>query len=667
MASQVWTPLTIGTTHVEHRIMMTAHSLFYGEDHVLSDRHIAYYRERARGGAALMIAEGGAVHPLGKGDYRWALSAVEKRAIPPLATLADAVHEFGTKQFVQLVGLGVHAKGTLLLDEWHPPSGPSRVPSAFHRETPLAMDTDQIQEIVHGYGESALNVKTAGLDGVEIHAAHSYLLGQFLSPAYNKRTDTYGGSPARRCKIALEVAEEIRARVGDLTVGIRLSFSEFMGDAGITEEDAGEQLEILAASGLFDFFNISGGGYPAIHMSVGSMTVPEGYMIPFGKQAKTIVGDRAKVFIVGRILDLGMAEQILEDGAADMVAMTRAQLADPFLVTKLREGRENTVIRCVGANECVAQYPESQVSCVMNPTVGRERDWGEGTLRPVKDSERKQLLVVGGGPAGMKTAAIAARRGHDVGLVERAGKLGGHLDLLARLPTRDGWRVAVANLTREMEHAGVSVSLGAEADRASIAAAEPDSVVCATGATWERTGFSPYRPGRDGIPGADLENVIDIETALLRTYRAPNALGNAVVILDESGTYLPIGLAELLADAGAAVELISPHALLGEDVLRTYEAAHAFPRVVSKGVRLAPQQMVEEIVLGEVRVGSVWGGATRVLAADTVVLAMTRRPNDELFSTISDGAHETHSVGDALTPRRLASVIHEGEKLGREI
>jgi 2,4-dienoyl-CoA reductase-like NADH-dependent reductase (Old Yellow Enzyme family) len=200
------------------------------------------------------------------------------------------------------------------------------VPSAFHRETPLAMDHDQIREIVDGYAESAVNAKTAGLDGVEIHAAHSYLLGQFLSPAYNKRTDMYGGTARERCRIALEVAEEIRSRVGDFTVGIRLSFSEFMGDAGITEDDAAEQLDTLASSGLFDFFNISGGGYPAIHMSVGSMTVPEGYMIPFGKRAKQIVGDRGKVFIVGRILGLEMAEQILEDDAADMVAVTRAQL-----------------------------------------------------------------------------------------------------------------------------------------------------------------------------------------------------------------------------------------------------------------------------------------------------------------------------------------------------
>ncbi|MCY4087144.1 MAG: FAD-dependent oxidoreductase, partial [Actinomycetia bacterium] len=626
-SSRVWTPLTIGTTRVEHRIMMTAHALFYGEDHAISDRHIAYYRERARGGASLLIAEGGAVHPLGKGDYRWALSAVEKRAIPQLARLADTVHEFGTKQFVQLVGLGVHAKGTLLLDEWHPPSGPSRVPSPFHREMPLAMGRDEIREIVAGYGESALNAKVAGLDGVEIHAAHSYLLGQFLSPAYNKRTDAYGCSIRGRCRLALEVAEEVRDRVGDFTVGIRLSFSEFIGGAGITEEEAAEQLAVLADSGLFDFFNISGGGYPAIHMSVASMTVPEGYMIPFGKQAKQIVGDRGKVFIVGRILDLSTVEQVLESEAADMVAMTRAQLADPYLVAKFREGREREIIRCVGANECVAQYPDSPVICVMNPTVGRERQWGYGTLSRVSESEAKKVLVVGGGPAGMKVAEVAARRGHEVSLVERTEELGGHLNLLKRLPTREGWQVAVDNLTQAIANVGVKVELGVDADASSIGAAGAGSVVCATGSTWDCTGLSPYRPDRDGIPGVERGNVLDIEAALEQVLEDPNALGRSVVILDESSTYLPIGLAELLVDAGVDVEVMSPHAVLGEDVMRTYEAGHAFPRVIAKGVRLSPLQMIESIDVAEVQAGSVWGGARRTAAADTVVLSMTRSPN----------------------------------------
>lgn len=646
---------------------MTAHSLFYGEDHILSDRHIAYYRERAMGGAALLIAEGGAVLPFGKGDYRWALTAVEKRAIPQLAKLAETVHEFGTKGFVQLVGLGIHAKGTLLIDEWHPPAGPSRIPSPFHRETPLAMDRQQIDEIVDGYCKSALNVKTSGLDGIEIHAAHAYLLGQFLSPFYNRRTDEYGGSARNRCQLPLEVAEKVRETVGDFTLGIRLSFSEFMGDAGITEDEASEQVEVLASSGLFDFFNISGGGYPAIHMSVASMTVPEGYMLPFGKRAKEIVGERAKVFIVGRILDLEMVEQALTDGVADMVGMTRAQLTDPFLVQKFREGREEEVTKCVGANECVAQYPEAPTICVMNPTVGRERQWGHGMLRIVTKGKQKKVTVVGGGPVGMKVAAVAASRGHEVRLVERDRELGGHLNLLKRLPTRTGWQVAIDNLTRAMSIADVTVELGVTADATTIAEHAPDSIVCATGATWDVTGFSPYRPDRESIPGAELDHVLDINSALLHAFDDPEHLGGNVVILDESGSYLPIGLAELLADAGTEVEILSPHALVCEDVVKSYEAGHAFPRLVGKGVCLSPQQLIESIDQGTVKLGSTWGGQTRTVPADTVVLSMTRSPNVSLFDDLAGLIPEVQRVGDALTPRRLASLIYEGEKVGREL
>jgi 2,4-dienoyl-CoA reductase-like NADH-dependent reductase (Old Yellow Enzyme family) len=179
----------------------------------------------------------------------------------------------------------------------------SRVPSILHHETPTVMGQEEIAQVVAGFGQSALHVKIGGLDGVELHGAHSYLLGQFLSPAYNKRTDRYGGSVRKRCQLILEIVEEIRRRVGrDFVVGIRLTFDEFLGPAGITQEQAAEQLELFAATGMFDFFNISGGGYHTIHYAAPPMSVPQGFMIPFGRRAKEIVGERAKVFIVGRIV-----------------------------------------------------------------------------------------------------------------------------------------------------------------------------------------------------------------------------------------------------------------------------------------------------------------------------------------------------------------------------
>ena len=666
----VWTPLTIGTTTVKHRIMVTGHTQLYGKDETISDRHIAYYRERAKGGAALLTLEQQAVHQAGM-NYHAGCIAWDPRVIPQYEKLAEAVHEFGCKQFVQLFACGAQGKGTMYIDRWRPLWAASRIPSAIYNETPLAMEQVHIDQIVMHFGLSARNAKIAGIDGVEIHAAHSQLVGEFLSPAFNKRTDRYGGSVRSRCQIVIEIGKEVRRQVGqDYTVGVRLSFDEFLGDCGITPEQTEEQLEILSATGLFDFFNISGGGYHALHVAVAPMgSVEEGFMAPFGKRAKAVVGDRAKVFVVGRILDVRMAEQILTDGAADMVAMTRAHIADPFIVNKFREGREDETVRCVGANVCVSRLIDNvDVACVMNPATGRERQWGEGTLQIVSPEERRKVVVVGGGPAGLKCAAIAAKRGHTVILYEQTQELGGHLNLLKRLPTRQGWQRAIDNLTRPLAKAGVEVRLGTTVTTAVLTQEKPDVVVCATGSTYARTGYSPYRPERDAIPGTDQVHVIDVVVATKRALTDPGSLGKRVLILDETDTYLPLGLAEILAQASVQVEVVTPHLFVGEDTLKTLEMPHLFPRLKAAGVRLTAQQFVEKININSVEIYDIWGGERRTMEVDTVVIAMMRSPNDALFQEIRQSfKKELYRIGDAVAPRKLEAVIYEGEKLGREL
>ena len=667
--NHVWQPLEIGPTTVKHRIMMTAQTILYAVDHILSDRHVAYYRERAKGGAAFLLTEQQAGHRLSKGSFHRGCTAWEKRVIPQYAKLADAVHEFGCKQFVQLFACGVHDKGTTIMDEWHPLWAASRVPSIVHREVPMEMEKEHIADVVKGHGESALNVKVSGLDGVEIHGAHGYLVGQFLSGVYNKRTDEYGGSVPNSCRLALEIGESIRAQVGDeITVGIRLSLDEFVGDGGITQEVGEEQLDLIAGSGLYDYFSISGGGYHAMHKAVSAMDSAEGFMVPFGKRAKEIVGDRARIFIVGRILDVEMADSIVADGAADMVAMTRAQMAEPFLVTKALEGRQDEIVRCIGANVCLSRaFEQREVTCVMNPTVGREQYWGEGTRQAVNGGA-KNVVVVGGGPAGMKTAGVLAQRGHKVVLCEAEAELGGHLNLLKRFPTRENWQTAIRNLAVPLEKHGVDVRLGVDATHDVLRSGGPDTVVCATGARYDRTGLSPYRPTRESIPGAGQENVLDVATAAAMTLEQPGSLGRRVLIVDESAEYLPLGLAEILADGGAEVEVISPHLFVGEDVVSTLDVAHLFPRLVEKGVTLTAQQVVERIDGTGVEIVSVWSGSQRrEVEADTVVISMTRSPNDTLYQEIRSEFAEVHRVGDVVAPRRLVAIMYEAEKLGREI
>jgi 2,4-dienoyl-CoA reductase-like NADH-dependent reductase (Old Yellow Enzyme family) len=665
----LWQPLTIGSTTVRNRIMTTALSVAYGELNILSDRHVAYYEERAKGGAALLITEQHAAHRLSKGSFFQCCTAWEKRCIPQLEKLADAVHAHGAKQFVQLFAAGVHDKGTMF-DPWHPLWAASRVPSVVHNEIPYVMEQDDIDDVIKGYAESARNVEISGLDGVEIHGAHSYLVAQFLSPFYNRRSDRYGGSVRSRCQFAIEIAEAIRAATQpSFTIGMRLSFDEFVGDAGITAEQTDEQLEVFASTGLFDFFNISGGNYYTFHRLFGTMGMQEdGFLIPYGKRAKQIVGDRAKIFIVGRIRDVELAAQAVADGATDMVAMTRAHLADPHLVNKARSGRTEEIIKCVGANECVLRnFQQRDVFCLVNPVTGREAQWGEGLLDRVDERSRKRIVVVGGGPAGLKFAEVAAARGHGVILVERENELGGHINLLKRLPTRSEWQIAIDNLVGGVERGGVDVRLGVLATKELLAKDAPDAVVCATGSSWDRTGFSASRPDRDTMPGVEQPNVLDVGTATERALADPGCLGGKVLIVDETGEYLPLGLAEVLAAAGAAVEIITWRTVVGENIIGNLEAGAVFPRLKANGVKMHGHRFVERIEGTSVELYDIWGGDSWTIEADTVVLSMLRSPEAGLFLDIRGSFAEAVRIGDALAPRRTIVSIYEGEELGRRI
>jgi len=663
----LWQPLEVGTTTLKNRVMTSAHSLAYSKDHILSDRHIAYYRERAMGGLALLISEQHAAHQLSLGSFYNCITAWEERCIPQMERLAETIHEHDCAMFIELAIMGVQDKGHMF-SPWHPLWGVSRVPSVIHNEIPHVVGKREIRSLVEGYVQSVRNVKRSGLDGVELHGAHSYGIAQFLSPFYNRRTDEYGGSVRNRCRFAIEVADAVRQAVGDFTMGIRLSFDEFAGEAGITGEQSEEILDILAETGHFDFFDLSGGNYHNLHLAVAPMSVPDGFMIPFGRRAKEVVGDRAKVFIVGRIRHIDMAADIVANSWADMVCMTRAHITDPALVRKAQEGRKHETHICVGANECILRnFQQRDIFCMVNPVTGREAEWGEGSLQVVAGERSKKVVVVGGGPAGMKSAAVAGRRGHEVVLFERSDELGGHINLIKHLPTRTAWQDAIDNLLTEMRTGGVEVRTGVDVTRELLDGEAPDAVVCATGSTWDCTGFSVTRTDRDELPGVDQDNVLDVGTAIVAALEDPAALGSSVLIVDDTGEYLPLGLAELLADNGASVEVVCPRAVVGENVAGALEGSHIYPRLEGKGVRLTANAFVESVSGNEAEVYSVWGGWRRTEAVDTVVLSLLRTPNDELFREIEGAYPAVHQVGDAVAPRRTIIAIYEGEKAGREI
>mgnify|MGYP003629931269 CR=1 FL=1 len=660
-------PLQIGNVGVRHRIMVTGHTQLYGRDGMLSDRHIDYYAERARGGAALLVLEQQAAHPAGR-NYHAGCAAWDPAVVPWYEKLGEAVHAHDCRQFVQLFCAGAQGRGTQYFDDWRPLWAASRIPSAITEEMPHAMEAADIAELAAYFARAAENVRRAGLDGIEIHAAHSQLLGEFLSPAFNKRTDAYGGSVAKRCRIVLEVGAAIRRAVGDdLALGLRLSFDEFLGPAGITPEQSEEQIAIFTDAGLFDFFDISGGGYHALHVAVAPMgTVGEGFLADSARRAKAVTGDRARIFVVGRFLDLAKAEAVLAAGDADMVAMTRAHMADPFVVNKSLAGDERDVMRCIGANVCVARLIDNrEVTCVQNPAMGRERHWGSGTLQHVADGARRDIAVIGAGPAGLRFAGTAAARGHRVTVYEAAAEPGGRLRELAALPTRGAWHEGIANLVRPLERHGVTLECNRRLEAVDLAA---ELIICATGARWDAHGYSPYRPERDGIPGSDRAHVIDIGTAIHRALTDPGALGTNVLIVDETGEYHALGLAELLAGNGVAVEILSPMPFVGAQTQRTLDLPHVMPRLKALGVRTSAQQFIERIDPDAVHVYDIYGGEPVARCGVTaVVLAMTRTADDALFESIRDSGRDVRRVGDIVAPRSLEAVIYEAEQLARAV
>jgi 2,4-dienoyl-CoA reductase-like NADH-dependent reductase (Old Yellow Enzyme family) len=643
----LWQPLELRGVTLPNRLMCTATTLQYGRDGLISDRHLAFYRERARGGVGLLFSEQLAASPLSDTAFPRSIRAYDERQVERFRALAAALEPHETRFFAQLVAGGAKGDSTGGLDGWGPLRGPSRVATP-DGEPPLPLDEADLAQLAADHARSAAIIQAGGLDGVEVHGAHGWLVGQFLSPFYNRRDDGYGGPVENRCRLALELGRAIRAEVGEaFPVGIAVTYDEGIGEAGITPADTERQLEVLASAGVFDFFDLSIGAPHSGHLTISPMSVPEGYALPFGLRAKRVVGDRAAVFVAGRVVSVAMAAQAVAAGAADVVGMTRAHLADPHLVRKAREGRADETTRCVGANVCVGRALRGvEVACVLNPITGREAYWGEGSLEPT--ASPKQVVVLGAGPAGLRAAATAAARGHGVTVHEREMEPGGHLRDLGWLPTRSAWLNAVEDLVAAVERHGGELRLSSAPGPEALAAAAPDVVLVATGAGWDASGRSSRRPDRAGLPGAAL----DLGTALDRCRQDARALGGRVLIVDEAGTYPPLGLAEALAEAGVEVELATPAASVGWRAAEQLELPHVLPRLLQLGVRLTPSFEV---------------GSISVRAVDTVVLAMERVPRDELVSPLRAALPDVRAIGDARAPRTTIAVIHEAEEVARAL
>jgi 2,4-dienoyl-CoA reductase-like NADH-dependent reductase (Old Yellow Enzyme family)/thioredoxin reductase len=652
----LWHPQRIGPVQARNRIYLPAHQPSYD-----AATYGAYLQERARGGVGLIVTHGFHVHAAsgaaGVSPWEPAWRESVRRFVSP----AKAE---GVPVFVQITHMGASGRRrTDRLDLWGPVLAPSAIPSPVHRSMPKVMEEEEIREVIAGFAETAANVQAGGGDGVEIHGSHGYLLSNFLSPYWNRRTDGWGGDTERRARLALEIGRAVRARCGDdFVVGIKLSLDEYLGEAGMHPGETARVVQVLEREKLFDYVCLSHTDYHFNHKLVPPASSGEtAPLAAHAKQVRDVLGGRIPLLIQGSVRDLHTAAGIVERGQSDMVGLVRAHIADPEVVRKTLEGREDEIRRCVGANQGCWRRLGQNLSCTVNPATGREQAVGVWATRPV--AQPRKVLVIGGGPAGLKAADTAALRGHAVTLWERAPQLGGQVRQAAKLPDYGTWRFLVDDLEASVRRRGVVVELGKQATADAVTAFGADEVIVATGARWQTSGFSTFRPDRDAIARAAGAHVLDPLAAL----DDPAACGARVLVVDDNGDYLPLGLARLLAGLGRRVTVVTSEPLLGRKLEATLDWPWLMPRVAEAGVTLRPSTFVERIGKGEVELRGAVDGKRETVAVDTVVLSMMRESDDLLYHSLKARGVSVRRVGDAVAPREVDDAVLEGFREGHAV
>lgn len=659
-------PLTIRGLTLKNRVMSTSHASAMDTSNMPAERYQRYHEEKAKGGLALTMFGGSSnIAPDSPSVFNQ-LNVGTDQIIPFLQEFSDRIHQHGTALMCQITHMG--RRGDAQEESWLPTIAPSPLREDLHRNFPREMNDDDIVRVVKAFGAAARRCKDGGIDGIETLAA-SHLIGQFFSPMTNLRTDGYGGSIENRTRFALMVHEEIRRQVGDdFVVGMRLTLDE--GEGGLRFDEVCRIAEILRREGAVDFLNCNVGRMDTelklVEENMPGMSRPLAPYLDQVGEFRRVAG--VPIFHAARITDVANARHAVREGVVDMIAMTRAHIADPQIVNKIARGEEERIRPCIGASHCIYKKPH----CIHNPASGRERFLPMEVNR--SDTPGKKVVVVGGGPAGMEAARVAAARGHNVVLFEAAPHLGGQI----RLASKASWRKDLISIVdwreAELEISGVDVRCNVYADKNDVLAENPDHVFVATGGM----------PAETRIPGAELAiNSWDVLAGDVKP-------AGEILICDHTGRHEAVSTADHLSEKGHRVTVATIDHYVGKEMGYTDRMVF-HKRLAAQGANVLPYQRLIRLSRDGNRLRATLRheltGGTEERLADQVLIEAATDPLDEVWQALADRSANKghtdvdamaewraqpqpaepgfalHRIGDALTSRSIHAALLEAYRL----
>ena len=641
-------PLQIRHKTLRNRIVFGSHTANMSDMGLPGERHRGYYEERARGGVGMIVVEPVPVHRtavLTRGNFRHSTDEI----IPHFRKITDAVHSHGAVICNQLYHVGQHGD----FDNSYEPSwSPSGLPSFHDSDGSHAMTANEIEEIIEGFVAAARRAKESGFDGIELFAAYNAIIDQFWLPFNNRRDDRWGGSFENRMRFSATLMERIREMAGeDFIIGLAVN----MDPASPVSQTIEQLQEIIAwhdARNLMDYVTCGTGSYFNTTGIIPTVFYADKLGAPHAEALKQVV-KHAKVQCEAHVRTPENANYVVASGQADMVSIVRGQIADPHLANKAKEGRAEDIRPCLSCNQMCwgRRYRDYWISCLINPSAGREFEWGGDRFTPA--AKPKHVLVIGGGVAGLEAARVAAERGHKVTLAEASDKLGGQFRLAGLAPRRRQIIDYIDWFERQLGKLQVKVLLNTPLDAEEAKAFGADEIIVATGSLPDGKAFQRAMPEHDALPGIEKGNAVSAEDVMARIARP----GKRVLLLDETANWKGAGTALMLAEAGHEVTMVTGAPAIMAEMARTNVDIQLRGRLRELGVRMLTETTLREWH-GDAATVQTFGGKPERIAADTLVTAATNVSERALGDELGAPA-----IGDAVAARTAAMAIYEGRKL----